>query len=310
MSKSLIRKNQLHPDISDLVGQYGSGFFVTSGQVSGISAGTAATSLSFSGDRTITRTSFPYGENVGGSTVIEFLNNVFFPPPPFVPATINLTNPYPDLREYGKSADTINSVNFNGSITANSSTGIKNLIYRVNGVQQGSTVSNPSTSFTNIVNALNINDTSSISVEITRDIDVNGNTSLTNSTQTINFVKPYYWGYALTQGATPITIRTVANLVGNQQFSKGLSSSPSSLTLTFSPGDLSSDPGAYMYFAYPNEWNNLSSAIGSNYDLLPNFTLSQITDTGWLQNNTSWTYKKYVYNLQSTATDYSITFNF
>lgn len=33
MSKSLIRKNQLHPDISDLVGQYGSGFFVTSGDL-------------------------------------------------------------------------------------------------------------------------------------------------------------------------------------------------------------------------------------------------------------------------------------
>ena len=29
MSKSLIRKNQLHPDISDLVGQYGSGFFIS-----------------------------------------------------------------------------------------------------------------------------------------------------------------------------------------------------------------------------------------------------------------------------------------
>jgi hypothetical protein len=310
MSKSLIRKNQLHPDISDLVGQYGSGFFVTSGQVSGISAGTSQSSLAFNGNRNITRTSFPNNINVGGSTVIEFLNNVFFPPPPFVPATINLTNPYPDLREYGKSTDTINSVNFNGSITANSSTGIKNLIYRVNGTQQGSTVPSPSTTFNSVVSALNINDTSSISVEITCDIDVNGNTSLINNTQTINFVKPYYWGYALTQGATPITIRTVANLAGNQQFSKGLSSYPSSLTLTFSPGSLSSDPGAYMYFAYPSEWNNLSSAIGSNYDLLPNFTLSQITDTGWLQNNTSWTYKKYVYNLQSTATDYSITFNF
>jgi hypothetical protein len=39
MSKSLIRKNQLHPDINDLVGQYGSGYFtsinnlITTGQV-------------------------------------------------------------------------------------------------------------------------------------------------------------------------------------------------------------------------------------------------------------------------------------
>jgi hypothetical protein len=28
MSRSLIRKNQLHPDIADLVGEYGSGYFV------------------------------------------------------------------------------------------------------------------------------------------------------------------------------------------------------------------------------------------------------------------------------------------
>jgi len=33
MSRSLIRKNQLHPDISDLVGQYGSGFFISDEQV-------------------------------------------------------------------------------------------------------------------------------------------------------------------------------------------------------------------------------------------------------------------------------------
>lgn len=32
MSRSLIRKNQLHPDMVDLVGQYGSGFFASNGQ--------------------------------------------------------------------------------------------------------------------------------------------------------------------------------------------------------------------------------------------------------------------------------------
>lgn len=37
MNKSLIRKNQLHPDISDLVGQYGSGYFISSNQSSALS---------------------------------------------------------------------------------------------------------------------------------------------------------------------------------------------------------------------------------------------------------------------------------
>ena len=33
MSKSLIRKNQLHPDIADLVSGYGDEFFITSGTI-------------------------------------------------------------------------------------------------------------------------------------------------------------------------------------------------------------------------------------------------------------------------------------
>lgn len=36
MSKSLIRKNQLHPDISDLVSGYGDQFFVSSGEVNSV----------------------------------------------------------------------------------------------------------------------------------------------------------------------------------------------------------------------------------------------------------------------------------
>jgi hypothetical protein len=43
MSKSLIRKNQLHPDIADLVGEYGSGYFISDEQV-----------VYTSGDQTIT----------------------------------------------------------------------------------------------------------------------------------------------------------------------------------------------------------------------------------------------------------------
>lgn len=36
MSRSLIRKNQLHPDIADLVSGYGDQFFVSSGEVTSI----------------------------------------------------------------------------------------------------------------------------------------------------------------------------------------------------------------------------------------------------------------------------------
>ena len=36
MSKSLIRKNQLHPDIADLVSGYGDEFFVSSGEIDSV----------------------------------------------------------------------------------------------------------------------------------------------------------------------------------------------------------------------------------------------------------------------------------
>jgi hypothetical protein len=306
MAKSLIRKNQLHPDISDLVGQYGSGFFITSGQVSGISVGTAAASLAFSGNRTITRTSFPYGVNVGGSTVIDFLNNVFFPPPPFIPASINLTNQYPNLREYGNINDILTSVTFNGSITANSSTGITNLIYKVDGTQKGSTVSTPGATFNNIVTSLNIINTTSISVEVTRDLDINGNTSSTSAAQTINFVPPYYWGSYSNQNLIPASIRDLANLTVHPYFNKGLSSSTSSLTLTF--------PSGYMYFVYPGTWNDLSSVeLQGGYEGLPTFTKTEVTNTGWLLNGNNLSqlmYKKYVFNNFSTLTNYTMTFKF
>ena len=60
MSRSLIRKTQLHPDISDLVGQYGSGFFISDEQV-----------VYKSGDQTISGAiTFNQRPNVNGSGIL------------------------------------------------------------------------------------------------------------------------------------------------------------------------------------------------------------------------------------------------
>lgn len=73
--------------------------------------GTATTA--YNGNRTITRSSFPYNTNVGGATTTEFLDNVFFP---FVPATISLSSS--QLYEVG----TVNTKTLTASITANGET--------------------------------------------------------------------------------------------------------------------------------------------------------------------------------------------
>lgn len=66
MSRSLIRKNQLHPDITDLVGEYGSGYFISNQQV-----------VFLTGDQTVSGTKFfaDYIELINPNYGIVFNNN-------------------------------------------------------------------------------------------------------------------------------------------------------------------------------------------------------------------------------------------
>jgi len=74
MSRSLIRKNQLHPDIADLVGQYGSGFFVTSGDLANYQFTVelnGANVLYTTGDQTISGTkNFIFRPTVNGTGIL------------------------------------------------------------------------------------------------------------------------------------------------------------------------------------------------------------------------------------------------
>jgi hypothetical protein len=74
MSKSLIRKNQLHPDIADLVAQYGSGLFVTSGDLANyqFTAELTGTNVVYTtGDQTISGVkSFTSRPTVNGTGVL------------------------------------------------------------------------------------------------------------------------------------------------------------------------------------------------------------------------------------------------
>lgn len=72
MSRSLIRKTQLHPDVSDLVGEYGSGYFI-SNQTVVYQTG----NQTISGVKTFVSSGiFNSGIDLGGSRLLNFTQDI------------------------------------------------------------------------------------------------------------------------------------------------------------------------------------------------------------------------------------------
>lgn len=308
MSKSLIRKNQLHPDVIELVSGYGSNFFVTRDSlenivyitgnqtISGVKSFTSRprfngsglatigeldSSTNFNGNRAITRTSFPVGTNVGGNDIVSFLNNVFFP---FVPATISL-NPY-SLQELGT---TFQQVPFNGTITQNSETGISNLQYiRENTVL--STIPNPS--FGNFSSGFALNLTNNTELKTIVTTNNNGQSNTITSSQIVNFVAPSWYGVGVNGLITGVKNMTkYLNTRANRTFTYNTNNN-------------------HFYYAYPNDWGQLTSIIDQNgFNITLSF--SNLTGNLLLANNiTNYVYRIYQSINPSTNTDFNITFNF
>jgi len=72
MSRSLIRKTQLHPDVSDLVGQYGSGYFISNASAVFITG-----NQTISGVKTFANSGiFNSGINLQGSKLVNFTQEI------------------------------------------------------------------------------------------------------------------------------------------------------------------------------------------------------------------------------------------
>lgn len=322
MAKSLIRKNQLHPDIFDLVSGYGDQLFITINElnqaistISGVvyttgnqtiggqksfntrptfnGSGLATTgelggSTSFNGNRQITANVQGFQNLIpGGTDVVSFLNNVFYP---FISGSITL-NGFP-VQELGT---TTTVINFQGTINTGS--------LRLN-------------QFTNVEAFVNNNGRLPLLIPVVQNFNtwsVNVNLSSTSN-------NVYIKATGVNQNNTPIQIQSnIQSIVfeapswygvgangivtGVRNMTKYLNTR-ANRTFTFNSDN------NHFYYAYPNEWGLLTSIIDQNGFNITN-SFSNITGNVLLANNTTnYVYRIYQSVNPSSNTSFNITFNF
>ena len=237
----------------------------------------------FDGNRNITRLP-TLNSNVGGSNVVEFLNNLFFP---FVQATISL-NSFNTIYELGT---TLANVNFTGGVTTgtvnpNNITNISGYVggsSRV-GVQPNLTITNNTATFNFSVN-VNLTNTASNNVTVSgTSINENAQPIIIGnslSPRTINFQAPFYYGSGIAN-LTPSEITgqmvKLVQLKSEKILTYGAMNTPLKL-----------------YFAYPrdssrNNWGDISAIFDGNG--FPNTTdWNPRDETFKLRDNTDHVYR-------------------
>jgi hypothetical protein len=329
MSRSLIRKNQLHPDISDLVSGYGTGFFVTPDQlnnaidnsqqiitqgavlvsgnqnISGIKnfttrptlngSGLATTgelggSTVFNGNRQITANVQGFqGVNPGGNDVASFLNNVFYP---FIPGSITL-NSFA-VQELGTTAININFIGIinTGSLNLNQFTNVEGYVNNVGRLP----LLIPVVQNFNWSVGINLNSTSNnVYIKATGVNQNNTPIQIQSNTQSITFEAPYYWG----SGQDNLTS---AQITGSPR-TKVVSSKPNPITLTYNTNN------SRFWLAYPSGWGALTSIIDpNNFNITSSFTGSGMLLN--LVNGSTHPYLVYKSLVNSTNSNFQIRFNF
>jgi hypothetical protein len=333
MAKSLIRKNQLHPDVGDLVSGYGSGYFVTfddleiildeynpeielTGQnvvyttgeqtISGVKAFDSRPTFNGSGLATT-------GEIGGGSTI--FSGNR--------PITANVQG-FLGVNPGGN--DVVSFLNnvfypfINGSIILNGfatqelgTTTIS--IPFIGTINTGSLNLNQFTNVEGYVNnvgrlplllpvvqnfnwsvGVNLNSTSNnVYIKATGVNQNNTPIQIQSNTQSIIFEAPYYWG----SGQDNLTS---AQITGAPR-TKVVSSRPNPITLTYNTIN------SRFWLAYPSGWGPLTSIIDpNNFNITSSFTGSGMLLN--LVNGSTHPYLVYKSLVNSTNSNFQIRFNF
>jgi hypothetical protein len=336
MSKSLIRKNQLHPDISDLVSGYGTGFFVTPAQldnaidisqqiitqgavlvsgnqtISGLKnfttrptlngSGLATTgelggSTTFNGNRAITRSSID-GVTPGGTDVVTFLNNLFYP---FIPSTISL-NSY-SLRELGT---TFSNVPYIGTITQNDESSISNLRF-FSGNSLIFTSGSPNFGAFNYTSSVNLTGATILSGVL--DTNNNGSPTTISSSRTVTFEAPTFAGSGIDNlQSNPANMKLVLsgqNFLGGNN-GKTVMQEPSSFQVQVYTNN------SWFYIVYPSGWGALTRIANpqlGDFNINTDFTQGFVTLS--LDNGiTTHPYRYYKRSLSTTLTNYPVIYYF
>ena len=254
-------------------------------------------STNFNGNRAITRSSIN-GVTPGGTDVVTFLNNLFYP---FVGATISL-NSY-SLQELGT---TFGQVPFNGSITQNSETVINNLQY-MNGNTVLSTVPNPNFGNFSSGFALNLITNTELKARVTA--NNNGSPSTITASRNVIFEAPSYAGSGIDNlQSNPANMKLVLSgqnfLSGNN--GKTVMQEPSSFQVQVYTNN------SWFYIVYPSGWGALTKIANpqlGDFNINTDFTQGFVTLT--LNNNvTTHPYRYYKRTLPTTLTNYPVIYYF
>lgn len=241
--------------------------------------------MSFDGNRAIKRSPHT-GLNVGGNTVVEFLNNFFFP---FVSATVSV-NSGVTYYETGSSQ----TITVNGSVTLNDETN-----FGTGSVERDSVSWNtftPSTSSASYT-------FSDIGIEENHSyityVQVNNNgspTVISSGTKTVTFIYPFLYGLSTSSSLDSGSLYT--------ELTKSVTTQ-SDMTINLV------GTATFIYFAYPASYGNLLSIIDPNlFNITSDFTATSmsVTSSG-LTNNWQNTYKVYkLNNLADPNGDFQFNF--
>lgn len=346
MSKSLIRKNQLHPDITDLVGQYGSGYFISissSGDIinslAEVVSGDFANTVRVTGDQTIsgikTFDSRPVFNGSGLATTGELGGSTSFDGNRKI--TANVVG-FKDLIPGGSDVVTFLDNLFypfiSGSITLNSFptqelgrvTVSTNFVGTIN---TGSLSLNQFTNFEGFVNdvarlpllipvvqnfnwsvGVNLSATSNNVYVKATGVNQNGQPiEIKSNVQSIVFEAPTYAGSGIDNlQNNPVNMKST---LSGQNFlggnnGKSVIQKPSSFQLQVYTNN------SWFYFVYPSGWGALTRIANpqlGDFDINTDFTQGFVTlllDNGI----TTHSYRYYKRTLPTTLTNYPVIYYF
>jgi hypothetical protein len=332
MAKSLIRKNQLHPDVGDLVSGYGSGYFVTfdeldfildeynpeielTGQNVVYTTGTQtisgqksfATRPRFNGSGLATTGELGGSTSFNGNRQITANVQGFLGVNPGGNDVVSFLNNvfYPFIsgsitlngfavQELGT---TTVSIPFVGTINTGSLslTGFTNVEGYVNNVGRLPLLIPVVQNFNWSV-GVNLNATSSnVYIKATGVNQNNTPIQIQSNTQSITFEAPYYWG----SGQDNLT----STQITGAPRTKVVSSRPNPITLTYNTVN------SRFWLAYPSGWGALTSIIDpNNFNITSSFTGSGMLLN--LVNGSTHPYLVYKSLVNSTNSNFQIRFNF
>ena len=244
----------------------------------------ATTSQSFDGDRAVKRSGLPL-INAGGTTLITWVENYFFP---FLPATMSI-NSFA-LQESGATF----TPTITGTLALNDETIVT--ARRIENVTSGTTIDNPAG---NSYNFTTTDVTSNNTFRNEADVDNNGSPiTITSSNSTVSFIRPWFFG-----------MDADANLTGTDLYSNLTKEVVNQSNKTVTIGGTAQ----FIYFALPDFWTDIVTILDQNgFNVTGSFTKTEpvsVTSVSIVPGLTS-DYKVYRSNLTTVpaSSDYQVLF--